>query len=163
MTMGPISLRVQHLAIGVHTCRRTRVILLYKKHRLQVEKQRRILPCTNSSSECSEHRHQSSEADLHHFALNVHIDGGKGVTDILHLGGVVSHRHVTLTHIAQLLSELEFPCCGACDENLFQISPSILRHSCILNVAQELFAHIGCETVESSARQLFPGWEVSLC
>ena len=33
-TTGPIFLHVEHLAIGVHTHRCTRVVLLYKEHRL---------------------------------------------------------------------------------------------------------------------------------
>ena len=68
-----------------------------------------------------------------------------------------------LSHIAQLLSELELPGCGACGENLFQISPSILQRSRIPNVTQELFPHTGREAVENSARRLFPGRKVSVC
>ena len=50
---------------------------------------------------------QTSEVNLHHFVLlDDHIDGGKGVKDLLYLGGVVSHPHVFLPDVAQLLSWL---------------------------------------------------------
>ena len=69
----------------------------------------------------------------------------------------------TLSHIAQLLSELELLGCCACGENLFQISPSILRCSHIPNVTQELFPHTGREVVQNFAHRLFLGREVSMC
>ena len=101
---------------------------------------------------------------MHRFSLlDVHIDGGERVACIPYFGGVVSLRHVALSHIAQLLSKLELPGYGACGENRFQISASILWRPNIPNVAQELFAHIGREAVENSARRLFPGRKVLVC
>ena len=48
-TVGPICVRVEHLDVGVHARRHTRVVLLYKKHHLQVEeRQRRLLPRADS-------------------------------------------------------------------------------------------------------------------
>ena len=43
-TTGPIYLCVQHLVVGVRARRRTRVVLPYKEHRLEVEERRWLLP-----------------------------------------------------------------------------------------------------------------------
>ena len=61
------------------------------------------------------------------------------------------------------MSELELSGCGACSENLFQISPSILQHFRIPNIAQEFFTQTRREAVKNSTRQLIPGREVSVC
>ena len=78
-------------------------------------------------------------------------------------GGVVRHRHISLSQIAQLLPELKLSSCGARRENLSQISPRILRCACIPNVAQKLVAHTRCGAIENFARRMFLGREVSLC
>ena len=79
------------------------------------------------------------------------------------LFGVVSHLHISLLDIAQLLPELELSSCYARDQNRFQIFPSIFRRPGIPNVAQKLITHTGCKTIEKSACRLFQGREVSLC
>ena len=75
-------------------------------------------------------------------------------------GGGINYRQVALSQISQLMSKLELLGSGAFGEFFFQISPNILRRSCIPNVAQELFTHTGGEAVENSTRRLFPGQEV---
>jgi hypothetical protein len=96
---GSLSLRVQHLAVGVCArSRHTHVVLFHKEHQLQLEKGQGSLPCTHSNSECSELRRQAPETNLDILTLvDVHINQRQGVADLVYLQGVVSHRQVVLS------------------------------------------------------------------
>mgnify|MGYP007007537177 CR=1 FL=1 len=77
-----------------------------------------------------------TETDLHHFfLLDGHV-GGERVTYVLDPGGIISHRHVSLSDIAQLLSEHKLSGYGARGEYLLQISPSLLWRLSMPDVAQ---------------------------
>ena len=109
----------------------------------------------DNRSECSELRRQPSNANLHHLVLlHIYIDRGEEVTDLLDVGGVVRHRHLSLSNFAQHLSELKLCGCGVRGENLFQISQ---------NVPKKLIAHVGCKAVENFAFLLILGREISVC
>ena len=45
---------------------------------------------------------------MHHFfLLDSHVDGGKGITDLLNLGCVIGHRQIFLPDIVELLLDLQ--------------------------------------------------------
>jgi hypothetical protein len=74
------------------------VALLYKEHRLQVEKGRRSFPCAHGTSERSELRRQAPETDLDLLAvLDVHINRRQGFADLADLQGVIGHRQIALS------------------------------------------------------------------
>ena len=100
-TMGSIFLYVQHLVVRVHTRRRTCVVLFNKKHQLQLEEWRNILPRANRRPEWSKLLHQSSKIYLHHFfLLNGYIDGGERVVDVFDPSGIICHWHASLLDVA---------------------------------------------------------------
>ena len=105
----------------------------------------KVLPRADRCPECSELRREPIEADLHHSIIHDgHIDGGEGVADLLHSGGIINHR-LFLPDIVELLSELQLLGHCATSKNLFEICPRI------------------CETVHYSVCRLFPGQKVPMC
>ena len=95
--------------------------------------------------------------------LNGHVNRGKWVVDVFDSSHVVGHRHVPLSDIAQLLSELQLLGCGACGENLLQVSPSFLQRLGVPDMAQQHISDTGGKTIHNSTYRLFPSWEVLVC
>ena len=95
--------------------------------------------------------------------LDIHVDGGKKVLEILDLGCIVRQRQIFLSDIGKLLPELQLPCYCASGKNPLEIHPRLLCRLAIPNVAQELVTHIGCKVVENSACRLSPSQKISVC
>ena len=94
---------------------------------------------------------------MYHFVLlDIYVEGGEAIVDLIDLGGVVNHRHLSLLDIAQLLSEQKLYLYCDHGKNLFQISPSIFRRPSIPNIAQKLIAHTGRKAVQDSTCRSFP-------
>ena len=76
---------------------------------------------------------------MHHFIIvHDHIDGPQGVTDFLHFRGVVSHRHIPLSNIVELLTKLQLTSRDTRGENLFQIFPGLLRRLRVSDMSEQL-------------------------
>ena len=133
------------------------MVLFDHKHRLQVENQRWVLPCANCHPDRPVPLRYTTETNLYHFVLvHRHIDGPQCVTDFFDFDGVVGHRHIPLSDIIELLTELQLLGRGTCGENLLQNFPSLLRRLRILNEAQHLIVYTGCKTVQDSTYFLLP-------
>ena len=102
--------------------------------------------------------------DLHHIILlDGHIDGGEGVVDLLDLGGVVGHRHVLLSDIAQLLLSCTFLAIVLAAKTLFrfvQASLSVLASRMYLSSS---ISNTKREAVHYSACCMLLGLKVHVC
>ena len=83
----------------------------------------------------------------HLVFVHHHVDGPQCVAVLLYFGGIVGNRHIPLSDVVQLLSELQLLGRGACRENLLQIFPGFFRRFCILDVADHLVVDTGCEAL----------------